>query len=94
MTATVARLKDLQFRLEYALLRTIVAGVRAVPLDRATAFSARWWRRLAPIVSPKRHKRALANLAIAFPDKTPQERERLARLAGGRPRGERRATVR
>ena len=34
MTATVARLKDLQFRLEYALLRTIVAGVRAVPLSK------------------------------------------------------------
>jgi len=81
MTAPVARLKDLQFRLEYALLRTIVAGVRAVPLDRAAAFSARWWRRLAPIVSPKRHKRALANLAIAFPDKTPQERERIALAA-------------
>jgi KDO2-lipid IV(A) lauroyltransferase len=32
-------------------------------------------------VSPKRHKRALANLAIAFPDKTPQERERIALAA-------------
>jgi KDO2-lipid IV(A) lauroyltransferase len=29
----------------------------------------------------RRHKRALANLARAFPDKTPEERERIARAA-------------
>ena len=74
--APITLLRDLQFRLEYALLRTIVAGVRAFPLDSATHFSARWWRRLAPVLSPKRHKRALANLAIAFPEKS--EAERLA----------------
>ena len=81
MTAPTSRLKDVQFRLEYALLRTVVAAVRAVPLDRATRFSARWWRRLAPILSPKRHKRALANLAIAFPEKSEAEREALALAA-------------
>lgn len=67
--------RDLQFRLEYAALRTIIGGIRALPLDTATRFSARWWRRLAPILSPKRHKRALANLEIAFPEKTFAERE-------------------
>lgn len=81
MTAPVSRLRDLQFRLEYVLLRALVAGVRAVPLDTATRFSARWWRRLAPILSPKRHKRAMANLAIAFPDMSEAERSRIALAA-------------
>lgn len=81
MTAPVSRLRDFQFRLEYALLRTLVAAVRAFPLDAATHFSARWWRRLAPRLSPKRHQRALSNLAIAFPDKTPAEREAIALAA-------------
>ncbi|MEQ1716245.1 MAG: lysophospholipid acyltransferase family protein [Hyphomicrobium sp.] len=81
MTPAPSRLRDLQFRLEYAALRTIVGCVRAFPLDRATRFSARWWRRLAPILSPKRHKRALANLAIAFPEKTLEEREKIALAA-------------
>ena len=57
-----SRFRDLQFRLEYALLRLIVGGVRALPLDTATGMSARWWRRLAPRINPKRHRRALANL--------------------------------
>ena len=71
----VSFLRDCQFRLEYAALRTIIGGIRALPLDTATRFSARWWRRLAPILNPKRHKRALANLQIAFPEKTIAERE-------------------
>ncbi len=70
--------RDLQFRLEYAVLRAVVGAVRALPLGVATAFSARCWRWLAPVVNPKRHRRALANLAIAFPEKTPAERRRIA----------------
>ena len=73
-----SRFRDLQFRLEYALLRLIVGGVRALPLDTATRLSARWWRRLAPRINPKRHRRALANLAIAFPEKSAAEHEHLA----------------
>jgi KDO2-lipid IV(A) lauroyltransferase len=68
----------LQFRLEYALLRTIVGAVRIVPLDAATHFSAWCWRRLAPIINPKRHNRALANLRIAFPEKSESERKAIA----------------
>jgi KDO2-lipid IV(A) lauroyltransferase len=66
--------RDLQFRLEYAVLRTIVGVVRLFPLETATAISARAWRVLAPRINPKRHARALANLAIAFPEKTDAER--------------------
>ena len=71
-------LRDLQFRLEFALLRAVVGLVRALPLSLAVGISARSWRLLAPIINPKRHQRALDNLAIAFPDKSPRERRRIA----------------
>ena len=71
-------LQDLQFRLEYIVLRLVVAAVRVVPLSFATRASASFWRRFAPLLSPKRHKRALANLAIAFPEKTEAERTAIA----------------
>jgi KDO2-lipid IV(A) lauroyltransferase len=74
----VSALRDLQFRLEYALLRLIVGVVRAVPLELATALSAKAWRVLAPRINPKRHNRALANLAIAFPEKSEAERRVIA----------------
>ncbi len=68
------RLRDIQFRLEYALLRFIVGFVRLMPLKLATGFSAMSWRLLAPIINPKRHARALDNLRIAFPEKSEAER--------------------
>jgi KDO2-lipid IV(A) lauroyltransferase len=71
-------LRDLQFRLEYALLRTIAALIRALPLETAVAFSAKAWRRLAPLFAPRRHQRALENLAIAFPEKSAEERLEIA----------------
>ena len=64
------RLQDLQWRIEYGVLRTVAAFFRSLPLSFATGASAFCWRRLAPVINPKRHKRALVNLAIAFPDKT------------------------
>ena len=72
------RLQDLQWRLEYAVLRSVAAVFRSLPLNCATSASAFAWRRLAPIVNPKRHKRALDNLAIAFPEKTDAERREIA----------------
>lgn len=69
-------LRDIQFRLEYAFLRVIIGIVRALPMEVATGISAWTWRRLAPVINPKRQKRALDNLRIAFPEKT--EKERLA----------------
>jgi KDO2-lipid IV(A) lauroyltransferase len=69
---TVAR--DIQFRLEYALLRLIAALVRMVPLGVATFLSAKAWRLLGPLTSPKRQARALENLRIAFPEKSEAER--------------------
>jgi KDO2-lipid IV(A) lauroyltransferase len=67
---------DLRYRLEYVLLRTIVGAVRAMPLETAANLSAWLWRLIAPW--QRRHRRALDNLAVAFPEKTPQEREAIA----------------
>jgi Kdo2-lipid IVA lauroyltransferase/acyltransferase len=69
-------LLDLRQRLEYAVLLAAVLLVRAMPLDMATAVSARVWRFIAP--KTRRHRRALKNLEKAMPEKTPAEREAIA----------------
>ncbi len=69
--------RQLQFRLEYAVLRTIIGAVRLLPLDMAVAWSGRAWRVLAPRIARKRHNRALANVKIAFPEMSETEREAL-----------------
>lgn len=74
----ISRLSDLQFRIEYAALRLVSGFVRLIPLETATKLSAKTWRMLAPKINPKRHRRALDNLKIAFPDKTDAERETIA----------------
>ena len=75
---SVSFFRDLQFRLEYAALRTVVGAVRMLGLERSVRWSARIWRVMAPRISQKRHARALDNLAIAFPDMAPEERDRIA----------------
>jgi Kdo2-lipid IVA lauroyltransferase/acyltransferase len=71
-------LRDVRFRLEYAALRLVIGAVRLFPLDTAVRLSARAWRALAPRLSPKRHQRALANLAIAFPELSEKDRLNIA----------------
>lgn len=66
----------LRYRLEYGLLRAFVGFCRLFPMDKAADLSARLVTRLAP--GSRRHKKALANLEIAFPDKSPEEREAIA----------------
>lgn len=72
-------MRDLRFRLEYALLRTIVGTIRLMPLSVAREFSAWTWGWLAPIVNPKRERRAHDNLRIAFPEKSDGERAAIAK---------------
>lgn len=72
----MSQLLQIRYVLEYALLRTIVGFVRLFPLDRAADFSAKMLRRFGP--RGRRQKRALANLAIAFPEMTEAEREAIA----------------
>lgn len=71
-------LRDLQFKLEYLVLKLLFGLVRAIPMSLAVRISAKGWRWLAPLVNPKRHARALDNLAIAFPEKPEAERVRIA----------------
>lgn len=74
---SVSWTRKAQFQLEYALLRGIIGLVRVLPLDTAVALSGRAWRFLAPKIAKKRHRRALDNVAIAFPDMPEDEREAL-----------------
>jgi KDO2-lipid IV(A) lauroyltransferase len=76
-----AHIRDLRYRLEYAALRLLVALVRLMPLDTASNLSAWAWQKIAP--RNRRHQRALANLAIAFPEKSEAEREAIARAMWG-----------
>lgn len=69
-------LLDLRYRLEYAGLRILVGLIRAMPLDVAVALSARLWGFVAPW--QRRHRRALENLAIAFPERSAEERNAIA----------------
>ena len=68
---------DLRHRLEYGALRLLVGFVRAMPIDTAANISGAIWRVVAPRL--RRHKRALANLAIAYPEKSQDWREDVAR---------------
>jgi Kdo2-lipid IVA lauroyltransferase/acyltransferase len=72
----MSTLLTIRFLLEYVLLRGIIAFVRVFPLDTGREISARAWRVLAP--HGRRHRRALDNLAIAFPEKSEAERNRIA----------------
>lgn len=72
-----AALIDLRYRLEYGLLLLLVGFVRLMSIDRAANISAAVWGAVAPRL--RRHRRALDNLAIAFPDKSPAERDAIAR---------------
>ncbi|MCB1515314.1 MAG: lipid A biosynthesis acyltransferase [Hyphomicrobiaceae bacterium] len=74
----ISFVRDFQFRLEYIALRAVVAVAHLLPLEWATAASAWTWRRLAPVINPKRHQRALANLEVAFPEKSAEERAAIA----------------
>ena len=66
---------------EYLGFRLVAALMSALPVETASAFMAALWRAVAPRL--KRHARARAHLALAFPEKTDAERERIAREMWG-----------
>lgn len=61
------------------VLRLLIGFVRLFPIDLVGSVSAKLWRFFAS--RNRRHKRALANLERAFPEKTPEERQRIALAA-------------
>ena len=69
-------LQDVKYRLEYEVVRVVAWLVARLPLETASNLSGWIWRRVAPRL--KRHQRALAHLAAAFPQMTAPERERIA----------------
>ncbi|HEY1940624.1 MAG TPA: lauroyl acyltransferase [Roseiarcus sp.] len=61
---------------EYLAFRSVAALIGALPLELASRWCGAGWRLVAPHLP--RHQRALDNLARAFPEATPAERERIA----------------
>ena len=74
-------LLDVRNRLEYALLRVLIGIVRLAPLDVAGNISALLWQWIAPY--GRRQRRALENIARAFPDMPDKERRRIIHAMWG-----------
>jgi Kdo2-lipid IVA lauroyltransferase/acyltransferase len=68
--------KSLRHRLEYLGFRALQAAGRALPLETASAASGFAWRLIAPHLH--RQERALANLRLAYPELSEEERKRIA----------------
>ena len=68
--------KGLRLRLEFAALWVAIVLARAMPVETASWLSGNIWRLIAP--SLRRQKRALANLELAFPEKSLGERKAIA----------------
>jgi KDO2-lipid IV(A) lauroyltransferase len=62
--------------LEFAGLWLAIVLARAIPVQAASWLSGNIWRLIAPRL--RRHKRALANLELAYPEKSLGEREAIA----------------
>jgi Kdo2-lipid IVA lauroyltransferase/acyltransferase len=68
--------KRIRYKFEYLAFLALAAAMRALPLEFASHWSGIIWRVVAPRL--RRHRRALDNLALAFPEKTPAEIEQIA----------------
>jgi Kdo2-lipid IVA lauroyltransferase/acyltransferase len=66
----------LRLRLEFAVVWLMIVLARAIPLQVASWLSGSLWRLIAPRL--RRHRRALANLELAFPEKSLGERKAIA----------------
>ncbi len=70
-------LRGLKYRLEYGLFRLLAGVAERLPLETASQLSGWLWRHIAPVLA--RHQRAVTHLRRAFPDKSEQDIERIAR---------------
>lgn len=66
-----------QHWLEYAGFRLVAGLFSILPLELSSRFGGWLWRRIAP--HDRRHRRALENLGLAYPDMTLAQREAIAR---------------
>jgi len=69
-------LKRLRHRLEYMAFLAAAAIVHALSVERASQWSGAGWRLVAPRLH--RHRRALQNLTLAFPEKSAAEIREIA----------------
>jgi KDO2-lipid IV(A) lauroyltransferase len=68
---------SLKHKVEYVVFLALAKLVRALPVETASNAMGRGWRLFAPLSS--RHKRALTHLALAFPEKSPEELQVVAK---------------
>jgi len=68
--------RDLTWRLEAVAFAGLFAVLRALGVERASAFGGWLLRKLGPVTGT--HRTVRRNLRIAFPDMDPEARERLA----------------
>ena len=74
---TISRARDLKYRIEFALVWFVIQLARAVPMRASVAFIAGAARLVGPWL--RQNRRALENLAIAFPERSDTERREIAR---------------
>ena len=68
---------SLRYRTEDLAFAAAGLLLNALPIETASWLSGALWKMIGPNVS-RRHERALANLALAYPEKTPAERAAIA----------------
>ena len=68
--------QDLAWRLQAVAFAILIAGLRALGLERASTLGGRLLRTFGPMTGV--HRTVLRNLTLAFPGMSPAERERLA----------------
>jgi KDO2-lipid IV(A) lauroyltransferase len=66
----------LRDRIEYVLLRAFALLMRALPVEAVSALTGAGWRLFGPLTA--RHRRALRNLALAFPELDAMARAKIA----------------
>ncbi len=67
---------SLRHRLEFVAFKVALTGARWLPIDWVSGLGAAVMRRIGP--RRRQNRRALANLAVAFPEKTEAERRAIA----------------
>jgi Kdo2-lipid IVA lauroyltransferase/acyltransferase len=71
------RVRDIKYRLEFALVWVAITLFRALPMRAGVGFVAASCRLVGPWL--RQNRRALENLAIAFPERDSAQRQAIAR---------------
>ena len=66
---------EFRFRLEFLVFRAVAALFATLPLETSSRFSGWLWQLVAPRL--RRHRRAMGQLGLAFPELSEVERDRI-----------------